>query len=178
MKLFLIGFLLTTSAFAEWGIVENVCREMNYKDCNLVKAMVMIESGNDPNAIGHDGAGSLGLMQVRCSTAWVLDKIHGRKKIKCSELFNPRVNVSYGIEYLNYIGSRLTKKPNMSELLSVYNGGYFYNEKKSTYEVKICNSISVLKKRKCIKGIEPFNVEYSKKVMKEYQNFVENNNGI
>lgn len=170
MKFFLVGLLLGIDvAYAKsWEVVNQVCEWMDYKDCSLVKAIITVESSNNPLAIGKDGAGSLGLMQVKCSTARVLDRIHGRKPLKCSDLFDPYINVRYGIEYLNYIDELLTNKPTVPQLLSVYNGGYMYHRPTNTYRVKLCNAISLKKKRKCKQGIEPFNVGYSRKVIQAY----------
>lgn len=148
-------------------VIKKVCERMKYEDCSLVKAIITIESGNNPLSIGHDGAGSLGLMQIKCSTARVLDKLHGRKALKCNSLFDPYTNVKYGIEYLNYIKDRLTIKPTMHQLLSVYNGGFLYHRPTNSYSFKRCNAISIKKKRECKKG-EPFNVQYSRKVIDVY----------
>jgi soluble lytic murein transglycosylase-like protein len=161
-------FLLSLLRYAQASVVDKVCHRMKYEDCALVKAIIKYESSGNPLAVGHDGAGSLGLMQVKCSTARMLDNFHGRKPIRCRSLFNPTINIKTGIEYLRYIEQRLTIKPTVYELLSVYNGGYFYDRKDNTYIVKTCNAISIKKKRRCKQGHEPFNIEYSKNVIKIY----------
>ena len=176
MKFFLLGLLITTPALArEWSIVDKVCKRMKYQDCTLVKAIITIESGNNPLSIGRDGAGSLGLMQVKCDTARTLDRIHGRKPIMCKHLFIPAVNVMYGIQYLQYLHDLMTIKPTVEELLSAYNGGYMYHKPTNSYRIKTCNAISRQKKRKCKKG-EPFNIEYSRKVIQIY-NELRSSNG-
>lgn len=168
MKFFLLGFLLLPKAYAsKWGIVEMVCERMKYQDCSLVKAIITVESSGNPLSVGHDGTGSLGLMQVKCDTAKFLDKINRRKEILCKNLFIPTVNVKYGIEYLNYLQKRLTKEPTITELLSAYNGGYKYQRTTKSYGIKLCNAISRAKKRACKAG-EPFNIEYSRKVIQAY----------
>jgi soluble lytic murein transglycosylase-like protein len=151
--------------------VDRVCERMKYKDCSLVKAIIQYESSGNPLAIGHDGKGSLGLMQIKCDTARTLDRIHGRKPIICKMLFNPTINVYYGIQYLEYIEELLSKKPTMHEILSVYNGGYEFHKPTGHYRVKRCNAISIKKKRKCNKG-EPFNIEYSRKVIQIYDKLI------
>lgn len=169
MKFFLLGFLLVSDlAFAEWDIVEKVCKRMKYQDCSLVKAIITVESSNNPLSIGRDGNGSLGLMQIKCSTANTLDQIKRRKKLDCNKLFDPYINVKYGIEYLNYLEELMSTKPTMLELLSAYNGGYMFHKPTGTYRIKLCNAISKKKKRKCEEG-EPFNIEYSRKVIRIYE---------
>jgi hypothetical protein len=177
MKLFLFGLLLLSNyAFAN-SEIDKVCKEMEYKDCSLVKAIIKVESNGNPLSIGHDGAGSLGLMQVKCATAWALDKYHKRKQVRCKELFNPKVNVRYGIEYLNYIEKRLSTKPSTIQLLSAYNAGFHYEKSSNRYMVKKCNAISIKKNRKCKKG-EPFNIEYSRKVIQAYNKITRSNSNV
>lgn len=150
------------------GVITQVCERMKYKDCALVKAIIQVESSGNPLAIGHDGAGSLGLMQIKCSTAWTLDRYYKRSLVKCKDLFNPQVNIAYGIQYLQYIEELITSPISIPGLLSVYNGGYEFHKPTGHYRVKKCNTISLRKKRKCKEGIEPFNVEYSRKVIRIY----------
>lgn len=177
MKFFLIGLLLIQPAFAgrlklkvKEEVISKVCERMEYKDCSLVKAIAKHESGFDALSIGHDGAGSLGLMQIKCSTARSLDKLQGRKKIACDKLFNPYVNVQYGIEYLTYLQRLLSPEPTVRQLLSAYNGGYHFRKKDNTYRVKYCNAISFKKKRNCKKG-ELFNKDYVNMVFAIYQKY-------
>jgi soluble lytic murein transglycosylase-like protein len=168
MKFLILLILLSSFTFAnDWNKVEKVCKRSKYKDCSLVKAIITVESGNNPLSIGRDGKGSLGLMQIKCSTAQTLDRINKRKQVSCNQLFNPYLNVMYGIEYLNYLEKLLNTPPSTVELLSAYNGGYLYHKPTGTYRIKKCNKISKQKKRKC-NGSEPFNVEYSKKVIRIY----------
>jgi hypothetical protein len=168
MKFLILLMLIVPFAFGkDWVEVDRVCKRMNYQDCLLVKAIITVESGNNPLSIGHDGKGSLGLMQIKCSTARTLDRINKRSKIPCKRLFDSHTNVSYGIEYLNYLQNLLNNVQTKEELLSAYNGGYLYHKPTGTYRIKKCNKISRIKKRKC-KGNEPFNVEYSRKVIQVY----------
>lgn len=174
MKFLMLSAILWSSNL--WASIDTVCKRMKYKDCSLVKAIIQYESSGNPLAIGRDGAGSLGLMQVKCSTARTLDRFYGRKEVECKKLFNPSLNVFYGIEYLQYIENELlTKKPNVIELLSVYNGGYEFHRPTGHYRVKRCNAISIKKKRKCKEGIDPFNVEYSWKVIQIYKQITGSN---
>ena len=151
--------------------VDRVCKRMKYEDCTLIKAIITVESSFNPLSVGHDGNGSLGLMQIKCSTARTLDNINGRKPIECQKLFISEVNVAYGIEYLRHLHDLLTVKPNKYELLSAYNGGYLFHRLTNSYRVKLCNAVSFKKKRKCVKG-QPFNIEYSKRVMAVYKKII------
>lgn len=168
LTLLLLFFSIQTYASIDMGKrIEKVCQKMHYKDCSLVKAIVKIESNFNPLSVGADGKGSLGLTQIMCDTAWTLDRINGRRSINCNRLFIPEVNIQYGIEYLNHLESLLSIKPNLYELLSAYNGGYAFNRRTKSYEVKRCNAISRKKGRLCRPG-EPFNIAYAKKVISVY----------
>jgi len=170
--LFFLTLLMVNMSYASRNkyepVIEKMCLRMKYQDCSLVKAITEHESSFNPLSIGHDGAGSLGLMQIKCSTARTLDFIQGRKPIACKHLFIPRVNLKYGIEYLQYLQRLLSPEPTVQELLSAYNGGYRFERKDKSYRVKYCNAISIKKKRKCKQG-ELFNIEYINKVMAIYQ---------
>ena len=169
--LIFLTLLISNGAFAHEKMIEKMCLRMKYSDCSLVKAITKHESGFDPLAIGHDGAGSLGLMQIKCSTAWTLDKEHGRKPIICKHLFIPRVNIKYGIEYLQYLHNLITPKPTVQELLSAYNGGYRFDKRSGFYKVKYCNAISIKKKRNCRLGVDLFNNGYVELVMYIYNKY-------
>lgn len=59
----------------------------------IADAVMAVESGYDPNRIG--GVGEVGLMQVRPQTAAILGH-----KGSVAELFEPEVNIRYGVAYL------------------------------------------------------------------------------
>ena len=59
----------------------------------LARAVVQIESGYDRWAVG--GVGEIGLMQIRPQTASWLGF-----KGDAADLFNPRLNIEYGVRYL------------------------------------------------------------------------------
>lgn len=170
MKLYIWLSLLvvTKPVMAYEKLINNICVKMKYEDCSLVKAIIKHESNFNPLSIGHDGQGSIGLMQVKCSTAHTLDKNKKRKLIDCNKLKNASTNLVYGIEYLQYLQNLITPTPTVKELLSLYNGGYRYDKKTDTYRVKYCNSISIKKKRNCKKG-ELFNKNYVNMVYATYE---------
>ena len=169
--LIFLTLLISTGASAHEKMIEKMCLRMKYSDCSLVKAIAKHESGFDPLAIGHDGAGSLGLMQIKCSTARSLDKVQGRKPIECNYLFNPSINIIYGIRYLKYLQDLITPTPTVQELLSAYNGGYRYEKQTGLYKVKYCNAISIKKKRNCRLGVDLFNKGYVEMVMHIYNKY-------
>lgn len=170
MKLYiwLSLLMITKPVMAYEKLIDKICVKMKYEDCSLVKAIITHESNFNPLSIGRDGQGSIGLMQVKCSTAHSLDVTNKRKLIDCNKLKVASVNLAYGIEYLMYLENLITPKPTVKELLSLYNGGYRYDKKTDTYRVKYCNSISIKKKRNCRKG-ELFNKDYVNKVFATYE---------
>jgi soluble lytic murein transglycosylase-like protein len=60
---------------------------------DLADAVVAVESGYNPGAVGN--VGEVGLMQVRPQTAAMLGY-----KGTAAELMDPEVNISYGVRYL------------------------------------------------------------------------------
>lgn len=170
MKLYIWFTLLivTKPVMAYEKLIDKICVKMKYEDCSLVKAIIKHESNFNPLSIGHDGQGSIGLMQVKCSTAHTLDVDKKRKLINCDKLKVASINLVYGIEYLQYLENLITPKPTVKELLSLYNGGYRYDKVTDSYRVKYCNSISIKKKRNCKKG-ELFNKDYVNRVYATYK---------
>jgi soluble lytic murein transglycosylase-like protein len=170
MKLLIVLLLLLPFPLKSGIMMDAItqaCERMKYEDCSLVKAIVKHESGYNPLSIGRDGKGSLGLMQVKCSTAQTLDRIHKRKPVRCKALHNVNTNLKYGIEYLQYLTALVTPYPTVKEVLSMYNGGYSYHKRTNTYRVKYCNAISKKKKRPCKPG-ELFNKGYVNMVYDTY----------
>jgi soluble lytic murein transglycosylase-like protein len=103
---------------------KNITLESKYinKYCNkyhvkpeLVKAVIHVESNNDPYAESTKGA--CGLMQILPSTA---DSVL-HQNISCSELKNDvKLNLEVGVKYIK---TMLTKFPNISFALAAYNAG-------------------------------------------------------
>lgn len=169
MKFLMLSLLLNPGLVLALDIqIDKACKKMNYEDCSLIKAIVKHESNYNPKSVGRDGKGSLGLMQVKCSTAQTLDRVHKRKPIGCKQLHNVNTNLRYGIEYLQYLTDLVTPHPTVKEVLSMYNGGYAYHKRTNTYRVKYCNAISKKKGRPCKPG-ELFNKGYVNMVYNTYQ---------
>lgn len=83
-------------------------------DPNIVKAIIMEESGGNPNAVG-DGGESIGLMQIQ-------PKHHQKRmeELGIVSLFDPQENVILGCSILSDL---YDKYGNYEDALSVYNSG-------------------------------------------------------
>lgn len=83
-------------------------------DPNIVKAIIMEESGGNPSAIGDNGE-SIGLMQIQPK--------HHKKRMEelgIVSLFDPQENVILGCSILSDL---YDKYGNYEDALSVYNSG-------------------------------------------------------
>ena len=83
-------------------------------DPNIVKAIIVEESGGNPNAVGDNGE-SIGLMQIQPK--------HHKKKMEelgIVSLFDPQENVILGCSILSDL---YDKYGNYEDALSVYNSG-------------------------------------------------------
>lgn len=83
-------------------------------DPNIVKAIIVEESGGNPNAVG-DGGESIGLMQIQ-------PKHHQKRmeELGIVSLFDPQENVILGCAILSDL---YDKYGNYEDALSVYNSG-------------------------------------------------------
>lgn len=133
----LIGlFLLIKAAQAkvQESEIDKYCSYYKYEDCALVKAIIWHESMYKASAKNEELTGSYGLMQVQCSTArWM------GLKFSCEQLYNPQINIRFGIKYLKYLQNRsdITTK---EQLVASYNAG----------SPIICNSINYDKNGKLL----------------------------
>jgi soluble lytic murein transglycosylase-like protein len=80
-------------------------------DPALVKAIIMAESGYNPNAVSKKGA--KGLMQLMPLTA---------KSLGVQDVFNPEHNINAGVEYFKILLNRLDGDVKLA--LAAYNAGY------------------------------------------------------
>jgi hypothetical protein len=76
----------------------------------LVKAMIVVESGFDPNAVSHVGA--QGLMQLMPSTA---------RALGVEDSFNPAHNIEGGVKYFKKLLDRFNGDVRLA--LAAYNAG-------------------------------------------------------
>lgn len=101
-------------------------------DPNLITAVIMTESGGNPNAIGS--AGEIGLMQVMPATG----AIYG---VSRDQLFDPYYNVMAGATYLK----DLTSKYGLQGGIQAYNLGetkYRKGSTSPTYLAKVMSNLS------------------------------------
>lgn len=115
----------------------------------IVIAMIGKESGYNPDAVG-DGGNSLGLMQIQ--PKWHRERF---KKLNITNLFNPKQNVTVGIDILAELYE--TGKP-IEWILMAYNGGRSYaNEKAalgivSDYANMVIAKAAILETYEVVKG--------------------------
>ena len=83
-------------------------------DPDIVRAVIEVESGGDPEAVG-DGGESIGLMQIQ-------PKWHGERmaRLGVTDLFDPYENVLTGCDIL---AEKLAEYGNLHDALSAYNAG-------------------------------------------------------
>lgn len=79
-------------------------------DQALLRAIITVESNNNPKAVSSDGA--IGLMQLMPKTA---------ERYGASNLYNPAENIQAGAKYLHHLMQRFDG--NLSLALAAYNAG-------------------------------------------------------
>lgn len=94
-------------------------------DPAIIKAMIQIESGGDPEAVGDDGE-SIGLMQIQ-------PRYHGWRLAEGESLKDPRVNVRIGCEILQDLLYK--SHGDVGAALTVYNAGYDTGDRSYYYKV-------------------------------------------
>lgn len=109
-----VAFLLRgrkrTYAYNE--IIEDEARAQNVP-ARIVQAIIQVESGGDPQAIG--AAGEIGLMQLMPPTAAQMGYRGSR-----SGLFDPRTNIHYGTKYLAW---QMKRYRELTTAIAAYNSG-------------------------------------------------------
>ena len=84
-------------------------------DPDIIKAIIEVESGGDPEAVGDDGE-AIGLMQIH--PAWHSDRM---KRLNVVDLTHPVQNVLIGCDILSEL---LNQYGNYDEALQAYNSGH------------------------------------------------------
>jgi soluble lytic murein transglycosylase-like protein len=102
--------LSSTANPAEYEQIIKNCSDKYGVSCSLIKAVILAESGYNPNAVSHKGAS--GLMQLMPGTA---------KSLKVSNSFDPKDNVEGGVKYLRFLLD--TFRGDVSLALAAYNAG-------------------------------------------------------
>ncbi len=91
------------------ALVEKAARE-HQVDRALLSAVIMVESGFDPNAVSSRGA--IGLMQLMPATA---------QRYGITDLYDPAQNIQAGAKYLRYLMKKFNN--DISLTLAAYNAG-------------------------------------------------------
>ena len=100
-------------------IVSKYADEYNVPE-DVVYATIKVESSFDPEAISH--AGARGLMQMLPSTfEWLTGDEHLGEHLTPNLLFEPEVNIRYGVYYLKYLYTKFDHKWDVA--CAAYNGG-------------------------------------------------------
>lgn len=84
----------------------------------LIASIINVESSYKKNAKSNKSA--IGLMQIKLETANFLDDLNLRTRITENELFNPLINITYGIEYISYL---MKKFEDEDTVICAYNAG-------------------------------------------------------
>ena len=114
----------TTYNTSDIKILVDIIAERHKVPNDLAHAIVSLESNYNPNVTGE--LGEIGLGQIRCKTA----KQEGFAG-KCSELYNPAVNLEYSMAYLRY-ALDLTNN-DICKAASFYSSGQIPRSNKTAY---------------------------------------------
>ena len=101
----------------------------------MVDALGIIESHQDPNAVGDNGA-AVGILQIHKEYVDDVNRILGRKVFSYEDRWDSGKSYSMAFVYLNHYGrryKRLTgKEPTMEVYARIHNGGPNGFKKKAT----------------------------------------------
>lgn len=106
------GYATTREEVLKWA------KSYEYSRPRLLEAIIQRESGFNPLLFNKEKSGSYGLMQIQCDTA----KARGLK-YSCDQLFNPKINVRFGVLYLQWVEDRLAD-PTIENIVAAYNAGF------------------------------------------------------
>lgn len=97
--------------------IAQQCSEMGIEQ-TIVFSLIKAESSWKADAVSSKGA--IGLMQLLPSTAQWLAEESG-EEITSENLFNPEINITLGISYLQYLQEKYDG--NIDRMLAAYNAG-------------------------------------------------------
>jgi hypothetical protein len=136
----LLFLAITLSATANYATtpeeIANWAKTYKYDRPSLLVAIAKKESGLNPLQFNEEKSGSYGLMQIQCDTARQMGL-----KYSCDQLFDPHINVRFGIKWLRFIEDRLadTRPRN---IIAAYNAGFEHKER-----AKLVSNCKVVVKR-------------------------------
>lgn len=112
-----VGAYKVAYPYKYYAQIERYATEYSV-DKYLVLALIKTESGYNENAVSKKGA--VGLMQIMPTTAEFIAQKLGDKDFKAEKLFEPTLNIRYGIYYLSYLFARFETE---EQVLFAYNAG-------------------------------------------------------
>ncbi|MDD2362290.1 MAG: lytic transglycosylase domain-containing protein [Oscillospiraceae bacterium] len=93
--------------------------EKYYFEPSLIYAIIHTESGFRPNAVSS--ANAMGLMQIKKDTfEWAQSRSPEKEELTTKELFNPEINIHYGVLTLSLLRGEFDDTPTF---LAAYNAG-------------------------------------------------------
>lgn len=107
------------------GLIETAHRSRPTVPVPVIQAVIATESSFRPDAYREEpgGDGSIGLMQLRLSTARGLGYTGTKER-----LFDPAINIAYGVKLLAEIEQRIRDATGRAQdwpaVVSAYNGGF------------------------------------------------------
>ena len=92
---------------------------------DVILAQICVESSGDPAAMGHDTAGSVGLMQVTDGAISDFNRWYHKQytKADASDASRPWINIEIGTGYLKGVQSYYVKSHKLEDAIQAYNGG-------------------------------------------------------
>lgn len=131
--LFLFVFIVLAAAFVNREKIEKAFYPINYEsdvefyareygvDRLLVYTVIRTESGFDPSAVSEVEA--RGLMQITQETfEWLKSKIAPHEDVTFDDLFDPQVNIRFGVYYLSLCLNRYNG--DVRTALAAYHSGW------------------------------------------------------
>lgn len=105
---------ITHAGFIQEEDIKAECNK--YKNANLLKAIIKVESNFNPNVVSKKGC--IGLMQVH-PKFWTKELKEVGIINNTKDLFKPKKNIEAG----NYILSKYRQKSSLQKALTKYSGG-------------------------------------------------------
>jgi len=102
-------------SFANQYHIDSLCNKYEFSNCLLVESIIHTESRGNPLTYNPEKSGSYGLMQIQLSTARHLGLRYSKE-----QLFDPEINIRFGIKLLKRIQKRYSK---LKDIIAAWNAG-------------------------------------------------------